>query len=148
MATNDQFLTLNQRKRLPGSSRLRHFLLMLLRTLSAATAFLMVPYSQAATKDALPLKRGIYVLRDIPCNKASNADTLSYWGGDNGINDQRSICTIKSQRTRGLKHILSRSCRDIRFNGAYLDSITVDIQSERAFSILRNEYRFCRPFKP
>lgn len=118
---------------------------MLLRTLSAATAFLMAPYSQAAAKDELPLKRGIYVLRDISCNKASNSDTLSYWGGNNGINDQRDICTIKLHRVRGSKHILSRYCRDIRFNAAYLDSITVDVQSDRAFSIRRDEYRFCRP---
>ena len=118
---------------------------MLLRTLSATTAFLMVPYQQAAAKDALPLKRGIYVLREIPCDKASNADTLSYWGGNNGINDQRAICTIKSHRMRGSKHKLSRSCRDIRFNGVYFDSIMVDVQSERAFSIRRDQYRFCRP---
>ena len=51
--------------------------------------------SAAAASDLLPLKRGIYVDASVPCQGASNADTLSYWGGKNGINQSKLGCVIK-----------------------------------------------------
>ena len=48
--------------------------------------FLLMFAWPAAAGEMLPLKRGIYVDTRAACKGASRADTLSYWGGDNGIN--------------------------------------------------------------
>lgn len=134
---------------------------MIARIYLVAAVFLMTSFAHAAAaKDALPLKRGIYVRQGVSCIGASNADTLSYWGDDNGINNQQEACKIKSQRTQGSRHILSRSCRNGRFeSNPFRNDIVVYIRSHSAFSIdmikyvrrqrafatRRVEYRYCGP---
>lgn len=114
--------------------------------LTAGGVFLALSPSAAADRDELPLKRGIYVRQGMPCASASNADTLSYWGSDNGINDQQDACVIRSQVAQGSKHSLSQSCRNIRFkHDAYRRDITIDVRHATAFALQGDEYRYCRP---
>ena len=126
---------------------------MISRIYIAAAILAMLYADTAAAKDALPLKRGIYVREGIPCDGASNAATLSYWGGNNGINDQQDRCSIRWQRVRGSEHRISRSCRNIRFeDGSYRSGITINVRNATSFAIRRDVdrlrrdvYRFCRP---
>jgi hypothetical protein len=107
-----------------------------------------------AAHDALPLQRGIYVVKSAPCDGASNAETLSYWGGRNGINDQQDYCTITSQWVKGSHHVLIRSCRNTRFDSpAYRSKLAIKVRGRSAFTVEGKSsfvsegltYRFCRP---
>lgn len=87
----------------------------------------------AAAADLLPLARGTYVREDVPCRRASNATTLSYRGGRNGLNIQRQICTIRRMTRRGATYSLGRNCEDIRDDTFFSDRVTVTIRDRRSF---------------
>jgi hypothetical protein len=109
------------------------------------------PSSTAVASDMLPLTRGIYVRAGVPCRGASNADTMSYWGHDNGINIQRLSCRIARMRRDDSDYVLDRRCRDIRTGGPWENRITITIVDRMAFllqgngSIARTRFRYCGP---
>jgi hypothetical protein len=85
--------------------------------------------------DLLPLERGIYVDAQKACKGASNADTLSYWGGDNGINAAKVACTIKGLDKAGASFSLQRTCRAVDFEGSFEDGVRVTIHSPTSFTM-------------
>jgi hypothetical protein len=110
--------------------------------------------SAAAASDMLPLKRGIYVEVGVPCKGASNADTLSYWGNDNGINAAHASCRITALSNKGPRYELGRACRLIQ--GPYIghrnDRLRLTIVSRtsfvahwRGFQPVETTYRYCGP---
>jgi hypothetical protein len=99
----------------------------------AAAPVLLLTAAGAVAADMLPLARGIYVTVGTACKGASNADTLSYWGGNNGINDQQTGCTIKSLRKVGATYALNRTCRSVRFGGSFKDRVKVTVLDRTTF---------------
>jgi hypothetical protein len=83
----------------------------------------------------LPLERGIYIGALRACRGASNADTLSYWGGDNGINGSKLTCKITRLKRRGATFILDRTCRPVGAEGKFDDRTEVRVLSRTAFTI-------------
>jgi hypothetical protein len=108
--------------------------------------------SSVAAADMLPLKRGIYVDVNVPCKGASNADTVSYWGEDNGINVSKAACTIKARTRHGRHYELRRACRDTH-GGSWHDHLKVTIRGSESLIIRRGSgldprdvtYRYCGP---
>jgi hypothetical protein len=106
-----------------------------------------------ATADMLPLKRGIYVDVHVPCKGASNAATLSYWGGKNGINESKVRCTIKQLTETGGVYALQRTCQSIDADGTFEDGVTVKVLGRQSFMISGGHhlgerdqtYRYCGP---
>ena len=99
---------------------------------AAALVFLLFGTSAIAA-DLLPLKRGIYVRAGSACKGASNADTLSYWGERNGINDQRTRCVIKKLKRDGATYLIKRKCTSVRFGGSFHDEVSVTVRSRMSF---------------
>jgi hypothetical protein len=91
--------------------------------------------TSVAAADLLPLKRGIYVDIHVPCKGASNADTLSYWGESNGINESKIACRIKHLSNKGAAYSLQRRCKAIDFEGRFEDSVNVIILDRQTFTI-------------
>jgi hypothetical protein len=99
----------------------------------------------------LPLARGIYVLVGTDCKSASNVDILSYWGEDDGINDQRTDCRITKLAKSGRTYSLQRTCTDIREGVSFDDSAEVTVVDRTSFIMHRasdpdtevRRYRFC-----
>jgi hypothetical protein len=83
----------------------------------------------------LPLRRGIYVEAGIPCNGASSADTLSYWGKDNGINGQQSGCKITAMRRDGRAYSVNRKCTSLRFGGSFNDHVKLTVFNQTSFKL-------------
>ena len=119
----------------------------------AATSLLVLAASGAVAADRLPLIRGIYVLAGTPCEGASNVDTLSYWGDDNGINDQRTHCHIITMAKNGSTYALRRTCTDIRAGATFDDSAEITIRNQTSFIVLDRtnpraegrQFRYCGP---
>ena len=117
---------------------------------TAAPLFLLVS-SGAIAADLLPLRRGIYVETGTPCKDASNADTLSYWGGRNGINDQQTRCEVASLKQDNSTYTLKRECTSVRFDDSYQDDVKVTILSRTSFEFQPSEadrlpsrtFRYC-----
>jgi hypothetical protein len=105
--------------------------------------------TSAAAADLLPLAHGTYVRDGVPCREASNADTMSYWGGRNGLNIQQEDCTIRRVTRRGPIYSLGRRCRSIRFGGIRSDTISVRIHDRTAFTVIAYlpgtdaQFRYC-----
>jgi len=105
----------------------------------------------AVAADMLPLKRGIYVDVSTPCKGAPNADTLSYWGADNGINAQKVVCRIDRLGRKGDTFALQRSCQVIDGKSTFKDPRNVKIVGQSAFQISHDAssspagpvYRYC-----
>lgn len=57
---------------------------------------LMLSASAVLAGDMLPLAQGIYVVNGTPCKGASNVDTLSYRGKENGINIRGRAARLQS----------------------------------------------------
>ncbi|HEY0630218.1 MAG TPA: hypothetical protein VGD23_12910 [Sphingomicrobium sp.] len=99
----------------------------------------------------LPLTKGIYVVVGTPCKGASNADTLSYWGDDNGINGSKTKCRITRLTKKGATYSLQRACTEIQFNGSFNDETRITVRNRTSFtSHARPEfgtpdrtYRYC-----
>jgi hypothetical protein len=104
----------------------------------------LIAASAAAASDMLPLKRGIYVDLRVPCKGASNADTLSYWGGSNGLNEARIKCAIKHMSKKGDAYVLERKCMAISFSGTFEDGVTVKVLSRTSF-VLSGGHRLAEP---
>lgn len=58
--------------------------------------------SPAHARDALPLKRGIYVEASVPCAERSNATVTSFWG--DRLNTARTECVIQHVTVAGSDH--------------------------------------------
>jgi hypothetical protein len=108
--------------------------------------------SAATAADKLPLPKGIYVREGVACRGASHADMLSYWGGDNGINDQQTSCTIARLVREGRTYTLTRSCKWHDEGKAYRDHAVVTITRAATFTFSIVElhprpeptpYRYC-----
>jgi hypothetical protein len=114
---------------------------------------LMLSASAAIAADMLPLTQGIYVVAGTPCEGASNVDTLSYWGEDNGINDQRTRCRVTKLTRNGSTYSLRRSCTDIRAGFSFDDKAEITIRSRTSFLLHRGSrfasgdrtFRYCGP---
>ena len=105
---------------------------------------LATPLLLAATPaDRLPLAQGIFVDASAPCKGASNADTMSYWGGDNALNVSQAECTIKSLHKAGGKWTIRRHCSSIQGADLGDDTITLAIAGPKAFTLDRTRYRWC-----
>jgi hypothetical protein len=114
--------------------------------------------SAVLAADMLPLKHGIYVDVHVPCKGAPNADTVSYWGGRNGINASKAACTIKKLNRHGQNYDLRRTCRLVEgpYVGHSHDRLRLTILTRTSF-IIRPErhwkgftfeditYRYCGP---
>jgi len=117
-----------------------------------ATLLTGLSASSVAAADMLPLKRGIYVDVNVQCKGASNADTVSYWGEDNGINVSKADCTIKAHSRHGRDYELRRACRDIH-GGSWQDRLNVTIRGPKSLIIRHRSgldprdvtYRYCGP---
>lgn len=119
----------------------------------AAAPLLLLSASGAIAADMLPLTHGIYVAVGTPCKDASNVDTLSYWGGDNGINNQRTKCRITKLTKNGSVYSLQRACSDIREGGSFDDRARITVRSRTSFLIhsqsrfatADRHFRYCGP---
>jgi hypothetical protein len=120
---------------------------MKLRSIAAPMLFLAA--TGAVAPDMLPLAPGIYVTVGTPCPSASNADTLSYWGGRNGINDQQTSCRIDRLMKAGSTYSLQRTWRSLRFGGTFHDRMRITVANRRAFAISGRgdprTFRYCGP---
>jgi hypothetical protein len=113
----------------------------------------LVISSGAIAADLLPLQRGIYVEAGTACKGASNADTLSYWGDRNGINDQQTGCEITNLKREGSTYSLKRNCTSGRFGGSSHDEVKVTIMSGTSFvfhpwaalGLPSRTFRYCGP---
>jgi hypothetical protein len=120
--------------------------------LAAAPVFLFATASAIAA-DLLPLRHGIYVKAGTPCKGASNADTLSYWGGNNGINDQQTGSEIMRLQKVGSTYSLKRKRTSGRFGGSFHDEVKVTILSRTSFvfhpwavyKLPSQTFRYCGP---
>lgn len=107
----------------------------------------------AVAADMLPLTKGIYVVAGTPCKGASNVDTLSYWGGDNGINNQRTKCRITRLTRTGSTYSLQRACIDIREGFSFSEKAEIIVRSRTSFAIrggsrfanADRSFRYCGP---
>lgn len=109
----------------------------------AITVLLGSSVAQAA--DLLPLKRGIYVPRDIPCDQRSNATVQSFWG--DRLNTSHEIGKIASvTRTGGVFH-LTMGMKDIDGEGEQVGHMNVRVNSKSSYQIVdvhpRQEMRWC-----
>ena len=86
----------------------------------------------------LPLKRGIYVDRRVPCKDASNVATMSYWGGNNGLNVAKAECRIGRIRRSGSAYVLNRTC-----SGGRSDEVRIEVLGRSAFLLNGVTYRYC-----
>ena len=102
-----------------------------------------VASSVAVAADMLPLARGIYVRAEVACRGASNVDTMSYWGEDNGLNLQRVSCRIDRLSRDGSVYIVHRQCRELRHGGTFSDRVRVTVLSRTSFSLNGRTFRFC-----
>lgn len=124
-----------------------------MRLYLAAAPYLLLAATDAVAADMLPLAQGIYVRAGTPCEGASNADTLSYSGGDNGINDQQTSCKINGVKKDGSTFSLKRTCASVRFGGSFDDQVKVKVFDRTSFKIYgrvslgtqTQTFRFCGP---
>jgi hypothetical protein len=124
-----------------------------MRASVAATPFVLLCASGVLAADMLPLQRGIYVEAGIPCKGASNADTVSYWGDDNGINGTRTGCKIKTLHRDGPVYSLNRKCRQLGFSGSYNDHVKITVLDRTSFKFRARgpfgttvtTFRYCGP---
>jgi hypothetical protein len=124
-----------------------------MRTCVAATPLLLLSVTCAVAADTLPLRRGIYVQAGIPCKGASNADTLSYWGEDNGINGQQTACKITAMHRDGPLYSVNRTCTSLRFGGSFNDHVKITVLNQRVFKLRARRahgatermFRYCGP---
>ena len=114
---------------------------------------LVLAASGAIAADMLPLTKGIFAAVGAPCRGASNVDTLSYWGGNNGINNQRTECRITRLKRKGSSYSLRRTCTDLREGFSFNDKAEITIRSRTSFVIHGGSrfanhdrsYRHCGP---
>jgi hypothetical protein len=102
---------------------------------------LVLGASGAIAADMLPLTKGIFVVVGTPCKGASNVDTLSYWGGDNGINNQRTKCRITKLTKKGSTYSLQRACTDTREGFSFDDKAEITVRSRTSF-VIHGGWRF------
>ena len=118
-----------------------------------AAPFLLLSASGAVAADMLPLTRGIYVVVGTPCKDASNVDTKSYWGDNNGINNQTTDCRITRLTKNGSTYSLLRACTDLRQDFSFDDKVEITVRDRTSFLIhgwtrLANDnraFRYCGP---
>lgn len=117
------------------------------------STLLTLSSSAALAADMLPLTKGIYVVAGTPCKGASNVDTLSYWGDDNGINNQRTHCRITELTRNGSNYRFQRACTDLRDGFSFSDKAEITVTNRTSFVIhggsrFANEdrsFRYCGP---
>jgi hypothetical protein len=113
---------------------------------SKSAALFLLAGTAAAAADMLPLKHGIYVDANVACKGASNADTMSYWGKDNGLNVSRIGCRIVRLSKNGSTYTLQRTCRGITGSGTFKDKVAVKMISASSFALIGDRsvtYRYC-----
>jgi hypothetical protein len=101
----------------------------------AFAAICLIASSAAISADMLPLYRGIYVSAGVPCKGASNADIISYWGADNGLNIAKVACRIDRMSRSGPAFAMWRTCHEIVKGGSFRDRINITIFDRASFSI-------------
>jgi len=101
---------------------------------AAAIPFLLLTSATTVATDMLPLVQGIYVEVGVPCKGASNAATVSYWGGISGINDQQTICKINRLAKEGSTYSLQRNCTSVRHGGSFNDRVKVTVFKRTSFT--------------
>ena len=96
----------------------------------------------AKAADQLPLAHGVFVDSGTACKGASTAATMSYWGGNNGLNVSQAECTIKTVTQKGKVYTLTRSCSGSELDGTD-DTVNVVITNRKTFSPDGTTYRWC-----
>lgn len=92
-------------------------------------------------RDKLPLKRGLYVRNGVSCSSASNADILSYDGGNSGFGDAHQMATIKKLVKHGNKYIIMeilKGAGGVGGEGTSNFKLTVMIRNKTSFVIYNN----------
>lgn|SRR6185437_2882990 len=100
-----------------------------------------------ALADILPLKRGYYVVTDIPCQEASNADISLYTGeyfGYAHLECQKSAV----KKLQDGSYQVTALCRDMQGEGPWQKSkSTYEVNSRTDFTVTsqgsRVAYRYC-----
>lgn len=104
----------------------------------------LVTATGAIAADLLPLKQGIYVPAGRPCQGASNAEIVNYWGGKSSIGAAQGECTIKTVSHKGKVYTIKDECRDIQSGDVIEGGPTVlTIASPAAFRMNGTSYRYC-----
>ena len=119
----------------------------------AAVPVLLLTSASGIAADMLPLVQGIYVEVGTPCKGASDAATMSYWGGNNGINVQQIGCEINTLTREGSSYSLQRTCTSGRFGGSFEDRVKVTIFNRTSFTfhgraslgMQDRRFRYCGP---
>ena len=112
-------------------------------TLSATLIALSVS-TGALAADMLPLKQGIYVPAKRPCKGASNAEMVSYWGGNSSFGSSQATCTISKVTRKGKVFTITDKCADIQGGGEIIGGPTVvTIASPTSFTMAGEAYRYC-----
>lgn len=90
-----------------------------------------VPAAQAAP-DKLPLRHGIFVLRDVPCQERSNATVQSFWG--DSLNTSHETGSILSAVHRRNVYDVRFAFQDIDGGPRIVAQHTIVIRSSVAYS--------------
>jgi hypothetical protein len=91
----------------------------------------------------LPLKQGICVPVKRPCNGASNAEIVNYWGGKSSFGSAHASCTISKMTRNANVFTITNKCADIRGGGAIVGGpMVVTITSPACFTMAGEAYRY------
>lgn len=110
----------------------------------AFTAAALTAASAAVAADMLPLTTGVYVLANRACKGASNADTMSYWGGNGALNVSQVDCKAGKVSKAGTVYTISQICTEIRSGEKFSpETIKVTIPNATSFTLDGQSYRYC-----
>ena len=84
-----------------------------------------------AVSDRLPLRHGIFVLRDVPCQERSNATAQSFWG--DAMNTSHEVGSILSTNHQGNIYKVKFAFQDIEGGPRIVAQHTIVIRSPSAY---------------
>jgi hypothetical protein len=94
----------------------------------------------ANAEGPLPIKPGIYVSEDVPCNEATNASRVYYELLEHGygLSWPHSECTITNVHNKGNVYYVTQRCVFKGVKGEISKHMTIIVKSETSFSILND----------
>ena len=108
----------------------------------------MIPTSKTGTtkvKDRLPLEHGMFVVEDVACEDASNADILSYDG--QGISSAHISCRITNVSNNGNIYQVKQKCvgdGGVGGNAKIIEIWNITIKDKTTWVFDKGrKYRFC-----
>jgi hypothetical protein len=115
-----------------------------MRTLYALFALsIALTSSPCFAKDALPLKRGVYVVEETPCKGAPLSAVASYQGGKSGISISPMTCDKAVISKTGDGFHLAQTCYDPQANSEEPLDIDITAVSADRFTLDTTVYRYC-----